>query len=97
MQFYMDNVHISDWPVLIEHSQSLDPRRFILGNLTSLTTLDISHNSLTDGKITEARWGGPLGEYLDNSVQSSITFYIFIIRRCFAQPNPLLSGVEQAL
>ena len=44
-----------------------------MGNLTSLITLDISHNSLTDGKITEDRWGGPLGK--ETCFVNGVNFY----------------------
>merc|ERR1712004_153923 len=70
----------------LSHNILNDVRKFILGNLTSLTTLDISHNSLTDGKITEDRWGGPLGGVLPN-----LTHFSVASNKLYNIPSQLLS------
>ena len=53
--------------------------------MTSLLTLDLSHNSLTEGKLMEDRWGGPLGGVLPN-----LTYLSLASNKLYSVPSKLL-------
>ena len=40
----------------VSHNIINDVRKYVLGNLTSLQSLDLSHNSLANDKLRADRW-----------------------------------------
>ena len=71
----------------ISHNILNDVRKYVLGNLTSLEVLDMSHNNIANDKLRSDRWGG---EY--EGVLPNLTYLSLAHNQLYDIPAKLLSS-----
>lgn len=70
----------------ISHNILNDVRKYVLGNLTSLESLDMSYNKLTESKLRSDRWGGPF-----NGVLNNLTYFSLAHNDLYSIPSKLIA------
>jgi len=70
----------------ISHNILNDVRKYVLGNLTTLESLDMSYNKLTESKLRSDRWGGPF-----NGVLNNLTYFSLAHNDLYSIPSKLIA------